>query len=83
MTIMTDHSMIRAQQRGIDPMVIELLILAGKETYSDNEACHLELSKKSKKNIIKRLKSSIRAIEKSPYVVLSHDGTVITTAHRQ
>lgn len=82
MTRLSNHCHTRTQQRAIDPAVIEMLIFLGVEIDIDNEACKLAIPKREKQNIIKMLKKLTRAVEKSPYAVLSHNGLVITAAHK-
>lgn len=82
MTNLTNHSVKRCQQRGIDPVVIEMLVMLGVEVDWDNEACTLAFGKREKKNLLKTLKKCTRAVERAPYIVLSHGGDVITTAHK-
>ena len=82
MAVLTNHSAKRCQQRGITPAVVDLLIMLGAEVDIDNEACTLAFSKRGRKNLLKTLKKCTRAVEKDPYIVLSHSGEVITTAHK-
>ncbi|WP_413282499.1 hypothetical protein [Vibrio sp. MA40-2] len=79
---LTHHSVKRCQQRGIDPAVVELLVAIGIEVNEDNEASKLAFSKREKKRLLKTLKKCTRTVEKTPYVVLSYGGDVITTAHQ-
>ncbi|WP_445777226.1 hypothetical protein [Shewanella sp.] len=82
MTALTDHSVKRCQQRGIDTAVVDLLIMFGAVVNIDNEASKLTLSKREKKRLLKTLKKCTRTIEKAPYIVISHSGEIITAAHR-
>lgn len=81
MANLSNHTIKRCQQRGIDPAVIELLIMLGSDVEMDNEASKLAFNKHDKKRLLKTLKKCRQAVEKAPYVVLAHTGKVITTAH--
>ena len=79
---LTNHAVKRCKQRGIDPAVVELLIMFGTDIEIDNEASKLAFSKHDKKRLLKMLKKCCRTIEKEPYVVLAHTGEVITAVHK-
>ncbi|MEG3754152.1 hypothetical protein [Psychromonas arctica] len=82
MAKLTNHATKRSQQRGIDSDVIELLIMLGTDVENDNEADTIAFSKRDKKSLLKTLKRCVQAVEKAPYIVLSHSGDVLTTAHK-
>ena len=82
MANLSSHSAKRCQQRGIDPAVVERLVMLGADIEMDNEASKLAFNKHEKKRLLKTLKRCSRAVEKAPYVVLSHTGEVITAAHK-
>ncbi len=79
---LTNHANMRCKQRGIDPSVIDFLMVYGSEIDTDNEATTLALTKQDKKRLLKKLKKCARTIEKAPYIVVSHTGEVITAAHK-
>ncbi|MEZ9947049.1 hypothetical protein BCS96_18660 [Vibrio breoganii] len=78
----TQHNQKRRQQRGITPEALEILIAIGVDVHVDNEACHLAVSKKDQKRLLRTLKRLCTIFEKQPYTVLSHDGVVITSAYK-
>lgn len=81
----TKHAAVRAQQRGIPPMVDQFLDLYGQEEYDGHGAVILYLSKKS-------IRSMERDLGKRPvarlaewldaYKIKSTDGITITVGHR-
>ncbi|SDH43777.1 protein of unknown function [Vibrio xiamenensis] len=79
---LTKHAKTRCQQRGIDPTVIDILMLFGIEINEDNEAEKLMISKRDKKQLLNKLNKAKQAVEKNIYTVISHTGEVITAAHK-
>jgi hypothetical protein len=79
---LSSHSVKRCRQRGIDPAVVELLVMLGVDIEMDNKASKLAFSKREKKHLLRVLKRCSRAVEKAPYAVLAHTGEVITVAHK-
>jgi hypothetical protein len=81
----TRHATVRAQQRGIPPLVDQLLDLYGQEEHDGHGAVVLFLSKTS-------IRSMERDLGRRPvarlaewfdaYKVKSTDGTTITVGHR-
>ena len=76
---LSKHAQIRCQQRGIDPVLIDILIILGAVIKEDNDSISLEIPKKSHKKIRKLL----NLVSKNIYAVLSFDGEVITVAHKR
>ncbi|CAH0525418.1 hypothetical protein [Vibrio hippocampi] len=77
----TKHSLERCHQRGFDPLLAHIINAMGIVTRSDSGGDTIELSKREKKDLVKRLKRLVRACEGNPYIVCSNDGHVITVAH--
>jgi hypothetical protein len=81
----TRHAEARAQQRGIPPMVDQLLDLYGQEEHDGHGAIILYLSKSSIKDMERDL--GRRPVSKlaewlNAYKVKSMDGHTITVGHR-
>ncbi|SEO24684.1 hypothetical protein SAMN05216404_11527 [Nitrosospira multiformis] len=81
----TRHAEIRAQQRGIPPMVEQLLDLYGQEEYDGRGAITLYLNKNSIRNMERDL--GRRAVSRlaewfDAYKVKTTDGRTITIGHR-
>lgn len=81
----TRHAEIRSQQRGIPPMVDQLLDLYGQEEYGGHGTVTIYLSKCSIRNMerdLGRLPLSRLAEWFDAYKVKSTDGQTITVGHR-
>lgn len=81
----TSHAAVRAQQRGIPPMVDQLLDLYGQEAHDGQGAVILFLNKQSIRNMERDL--GRRAVSRlaewfDAYKVKSTDGRTITVGHR-
>lgn len=80
----TKHAVARAQQRGVPPLVIDLVVRFGKVARR-NGADVFYLDKRSRKSIRREVGGiAYRRLEDllDTYVVLSDDGEIITTAKR-
>jgi hypothetical protein len=81
----TQHSSIRAQQRGIPPLIVNWLLAYGEEEHDQHGARLIYFSKRSRKSleheageaIVRRLSEYLDV-----YAVVSNDGQVITCGHR-
>lgn len=81
----TRHAKVRAQQRGIPPMIDQLLDLYGHEEYDGHGAVVLYLNKASLRNMERDLgrKPVARLSEwLNAYKVRTTDGCTITVGHR-
>jgi hypothetical protein len=81
----TKHAEIRAQQRGIPPMIEQLLDLYGHEEYDGHGAITLYLNKKSIRNMRRDLgRQPVSRLAEwfDVYKVKSTDGFTITVGHR-
>ena len=81
----TRHATVRAQQRGIPPMVDQLLDLYGQEEYDGHGAVVRYLNKDSIRNMerdLGRRPVSRLAEWFDAYKVSSTDGRTITVGHR-
>ena len=81
----TRHAEVRAQQRGIPPMVDQLLDLYGQEEHDGRGAVVLYLSKQSIRSMERDL--GRRPVDRlaewfDTYKVKSADGLTITVGHR-
>lgn len=81
----TRHAEVRAQQRGIPPMIDQLLDLYGQEEHDGHGAVTLYLNKisikKMERDLGRRLVSRL-AEWFNAYKVRSTDGHTITVGHR-
>lgn len=84
---MSKHAIIRSQQRGIPPELIELLIKYGKPTRKPGNALAYSLSRRQANLIIQDAKHFIRVIEKAQGVVAVENNDpaqeIITIYHRR
>ena len=81
----SSHAEIRAQQRGIPPMVEQLLDLYGQEEHDGHGAIVLYLNKQSIRSMerdLGRRPVSRLAEWFDAYMVKSTDGRTITVGHR-
>lgn len=81
----TKHAAIRAQQRGIPPMIDQLLDLYGQEEHDGHGAVTLYLSKKSIRTMERDLgRSPVSRLAEwfDAYKIRSMDGHTITVGHR-
>jgi hypothetical protein len=84
MTEISKHAAIRSQQRGIPPLLIDLLIQFGSTEPAGGGASKVFLDKTGRKRL-KAYAGQLAAALKphlDAYAVLSPDGQIITVAHR-
>ena len=82
----TQHAKIRAQQRGIPPLIDQILDRYGQEAYDGHGCTVLYLNKMSIRNMQRDMGS--RPVAKlsewlNAYKVESSDGNTITIGHRK
>jgi hypothetical protein len=81
---MTKHAQTRSQQRGISPMMVDLLMQFGVKEPAGSGATKVFLNKEGKRKLTAyagRLASHLQQ-HLDIYAVLSADDEVITVAHR-
>jgi hypothetical protein len=81
---MTKHAQTRSQQRGISPMMVDLLMQFGVKEPAGSGATKVFLNKEAKRKLTAyagRLASHLQQ-HLDIYAVLSADDEVITVAHR-
>lgn len=81
----TKHAEIRAQQRGIPPAVIELLLSYGTSHHDRHRGMVLYFDSRSRKRLQRAVDERALAHYSGQldcYAVLSTDGSVITVGHR-
>lgn len=82
---MSKHAEVRSQQRGIPPLIINLLKVFGEKTHDNNGAVILHFTKKSKRRLEKAVGREVicRLSEwLDSYAVQSLDGNLITVGKR-
>ena len=82
--VISNHTQIRCQQRGIPKEYVELIIQHGQQCRRQGSALEYRLLKKDKDRLISFLKKQIHMVERSvgKCVLVSEDHeTVITTYH--
>ena len=80
----SQHAAIRAQQRGIAPLVIDLLLKFGSEEPAGGGASKIFFDKRARRRV-KSYAGPLAAVIDDyldVYAVVGADNTVITTAHR-
>lgn len=80
----TRHAIVRAQQRGISPLVIDLLQEFGAWTKAADGASIRYFDRRAKRKVASYLGPSFAAVrnDMNVYAVLAGDGRVITVAYR-
>jgi hypothetical protein len=80
----TRHAAVRAQQRGISPLMIELLQHYGATARAGDGASMLYFDRRAIKRVATYLGPQFPAIRDGldVYAVLSSEGRVVTVAHR-
>lgn len=81
----SQHAAVRAQQRGIPPLIVQWLIAYGEEQPDNKGARVVYFTKRSRKRIarengdmvVRRLHDFLNA-----YAVIASDGQLITCGHR-
>lgn len=84
MTVST-HASLRAQQRGIPPLIIHWLEEFGEQTHDHNGAVILHFTKKSRRRLETAVGREVtRRVSEwlDSYAVLSLNGNLITVGHR-
>jgi hypothetical protein len=84
-TNLTDHAKVRAQQRGIPPLIVDWLKRFGAASNDGHGAQVRYFDKRSRKlleqrvgrEVVSRLSELLDA-----YLVVGDDGTVVTVGHR-
>ena len=82
---LTQHARTRMQQRGINPVAVELLLDYGREAH-DHRGCRvLCFDKRSRRRVARELgQERFRRVERylDAYAVLAEDDAVVTVGHR-
>lgn len=79
------HASVRAQQRGIPPLIIDWLLTFGEEEPDRDGSTIVYFNKHSRQLIGKEAgEAVVRQLERflDAYAVLSHDGAIVTCGHR-
>jgi len=81
---MTNHAIARSQQRGIPPLVVDLLLQFGSEEPAGDGATKVFLDKQGKRRVRAYAGPLARSIEPilDTYIVLGPQSEVITVGHR-
>lgn len=81
---MTRHALVRSQQRGIPPMLIDLLLQFGQSEPAGGGASRMFFNKSARRQVKAYAGPLARVLEEymDVYVVVGEDNQVITTAHR-
>jgi hypothetical protein len=81
---MTYHAVIRSQQRGIPPLIVQWLDQFGEEQFDGHGAIIRYFSRASRREMEREFGSDLvskLAQYFKAYKVENHEGTVITTGH--
>ena len=83
---LTTHARVRMQQRGISPVVLDVLLAYGREAH-DHRGCRIvQFDKRSRRRAARELGSELfRRIERhlGAYAVIGPDDAVVTVGHRR
>jgi hypothetical protein len=83
---LTAHARARMQQRGISPVVLDVLLAYGREAH-DHRGCRIaQFDKRSRRRAARELGSELfRRIERhlGAYAVIGPDDAVVTVGHRR
>lgn len=79
---LSQHAKKRSQQRGLTTENIELLMFFGGKIREGRDSLSIEFTHQERKHLRKILKECIELVDKTPYVVVGNDGTVVTAAHK-
>ena len=83
---LTAHARVRMQQRGISPVVLDVLLAYGREAH-DHRGCRIvQFDKRSRRRAARELGSELfRRIERhlGAYAVIGPDDAVVTVGHRR
>lgn len=82
--IASKHAKIRSQQRGIAPLVIDLLLKFGSEEPAGDGASKIFFDKRARRRVKNYAGPLATVIDDylDVYAVVGADNTLITTAHR-
>ena len=84
-TPLTQHARTRMQQRGINPVAVELLLDYGREAH-DHRGCRIvRFDKRSRRRAARVLGDTYRRIERwlDAYAVIGPDDAVVTVGWRR
>ena len=76
------HAKKRCQQRGVSPDLVLLLEVLGMEIEQKGNTYVLQLDKKTRRSLCKRLKTLLMQVQRDVFVVVSEDDNGITAAHK-
>lgn len=83
---LTTHARVRMQQRGISPVVLDVLLAYGREAH-DHRGCRIvQFDKRSRRRAARELGGELfRRIERhlGAYAVIGPDDAVVTVGHRR
>lgn len=85
MSHLTQHAMIRMQQRGIGRLTIDYLLDHGRETYSNGGAKIIYFDKHTRLKLMANVSKSDRVVlekQSDAYLIIGEDGNVVTVGHR-
>ena len=82
-TILTKHAVDRSQQRGINSVMIDLILSFGDEEHLGGGVKRIHIHSKNLKKATKALEKALRKSGKlgGMYLIESPEGHVITAAH--
>jgi hypothetical protein len=81
---LTSHARVRMQQRGISPVVLDVLLEYGREAH-DHRGCRIvHFDKRSRRRAAVALGDAFPPLERhlGAYAVLAADDAVVTVGHR-
>ena len=82
---LTAHARARMQQRGISPVVLDVLLAYGREAH-DHRGCRIvRFDKRSRRRAARALGDTYRRLERwlDAYAVIGPDDAVVTVGHRR
>lgn len=84
MTPLTRHANVRSQQRGIPPLVVDLLVQFGSSVPAGAGTSKLYFGKADRRRLCAYVGTMSRVLEEhlDVYAVIASNGEVITVAHR-
>jgi hypothetical protein len=84
-TILTKHAADRSQQRGINSVMIDLILSFGDEEYLGGGVKKIHIHSRNLKKATKALNKALRKADQlgGMYLIESPEGHVITAAHMQ
>jgi hypothetical protein len=83
--LLTQHAISRCQQRGINSVMIDLILSFGDEEHLGEGVKRIHIHSRNLKKATKALGKALRKADKlgGMYLIESPDGRVITAAHIQ